>query len=262
MFRKFASVSTDQHAYAIDSTKWEDTHVPSPKFRMFSTYGDRLIQHSGDHAVPVEFLPDFLISLAADLQKLHDGCDATARMEYAREVQYILADVPCRDALEFAASVVFKESDKLSDKTRFVSVKQRKIGSRKAKQFDSRYTELSAWMDGGMKSIYRLLISEYACGITRYAYFRKIREFWIETGRHAGYVEDVLEYLGWFQEKPRPSEPTRLLRIAYDAALSAARAHLKRVEAESGIESYKSMGEQFLEEQLVRDSKQEVAAAA
>lgn len=172
MYRKFKSLTNDQFGYSFDTTtsSYSSTGVIESKFRMFHTYGDRMIQHSGDWPVAVEHLADYLVALATDLLE-YDNED------YYREVSYCVTDVPRYGAIEFAASVVFKESDKDWTKRRYVSMGEQKMGTRKAKEHDKRYIEIEPWMDGFATAIYRLVLPEYSDGLRKYCYARAIREW-------------------------------------------------------------------------------------
>lgn len=65
MLRRFASVMNPAtYGYSFDSEAWTANAPVDTNFRMYQTYGDGNVQHSGDWAITVDYLADYLISLA------------------------------------------------------------------------------------------------------------------------------------------------------------------------------------------------------
>lgn len=163
----FASIAhPEKYGYAFDSDSYSGNTVYSC-FRMFETMGDGLTQHSGDWSVTWEYVIDYLYSLASAMQTDDDLIAATA---------YAVTRKPLTEAIEFAASVVWKDSDDNYDKRRFYSLEQRKIGGR-AKQYDKRYKEISVYQDGTRASILNMVTPDYADGLMRFQYAMAVNEY-------------------------------------------------------------------------------------
>jgi hypothetical protein len=157
MFFKFASIASNQleeskqYAFAFDSGKWDQAVVNS-KFRVFATYGDRLIQHSGDWPVSVELFADYLLSLVAYLLELQ-GTDSEFFEQVLRGVGYLFTDRPSSQLIAFAAGVEWNaEKDKWPN-DRYYWVKGQKTSRSQAKEHDKRYVRVQEWNDGSPEAI-------------------------------------------------------------------------------------------------------------
>jgi hypothetical protein len=164
----FASIShPDKYGYKFDSSNWSSNSGVSRKFLYFETYGDGSIQHAPDRPITWELLTDYLQSLGAAM---------LSNAELVEAAEHEVSQTPDADDLAFAASVVFKESDKDWSKRRYFSVQQKKIGGRKF-EYDKRYTELRDWHDGSRAATYRMLAPEYADGFQLFQISEAVREF-------------------------------------------------------------------------------------
>jgi hypothetical protein len=182
----FASLAhSTKYGYIYDSDAYSRSPEICSSFRRFETYGDGMIQHTGDLPITQEFLGDYLGSLAAAMLTSDEMAE---RMSWAFRPQTSKAE------LDFAASVAWRESDNDWSKRRYVSVSLQKIGTR-SKEHDKRYTEITRYMDGTCASISRLLISEYATGFARYCLTEEIRNWANEQKKHPGFGEGWAE---WF----------------------------------------------------------------
>jgi hypothetical protein len=158
MFRKFKSLAHEQkHGYAYDSQAWDSKAPIESHFRMFETYGDGLCQHSPDYSVQVEFLADYLASPAQAM--LGDA-------ELANELRFTIWQRPDVKHIAWAASVIYKapKDGDWNHKRTYFSAKEMKLSKAPAKQYDKRYEEVREIHDGSPKSIFRILIPEYADG--------------------------------------------------------------------------------------------------
>lgn len=201
----------NKYAYAYDSEAYDTRSTLESKFRMFETYGDGLCQHSGDWSVTVEHIADYLASMA---QSLLDIRDDERRQRIYQAMFFILNRKPSVKQIEFAASIVFKESDKEWGSRRYYSIKEIKVSKSSAKEHDKRYAEIPSWADGSADAIYRLLVPEYADGIDRYAYLSAIRDWAIASDR--GYMQLPAEWLGWFKNDPDYREKSLAMRDAWE----------------------------------------------
>jgi hypothetical protein len=159
-----------------------------------------------------------------------------ANEQLASHACYHIADGPPVDAIQFAATVIYKDSDKQYSKRRYFSVQERKIASAAAKQYDKRYVELSSEHDGTPEAIYRILTPDYADGMQAYAYAEAIREWLQAQPTPKGYMDTPGVFLKWFEDREKASA----LHAAYRACKAACQAHKYRKEAEDGIERFKS----------------------
>jgi len=153
-FFKFASVAHPQkYGYAFDRSVWSVKSTETNQyFRQFETYGDGLTQHSGDWNVTFDFLTDYLASLAVAMM---------ANDELARTAAYSLRHDTTADRIAFAASVVWRESDRSWEKRRYYSMTLLKMGTR-TKEHDKRFEEIRDSADGSRASIFRLVNTSYA----------------------------------------------------------------------------------------------------
>lgn len=167
----FASIAhPDKYGYKFDSSCYDGTSITSRKFRVFETYGDGMIQHSNDRSVSWELLTDYLQSLAAAM---------LTNEEMAENLAFYLSEIPNPEEIAFAASVVFKESDREWSKRRYFSLKLQKMGTR-TKEHDKRFTEVREWHDGSRASMYRLLCGDalsYSEGFHLYQISESVREW-------------------------------------------------------------------------------------
>jgi hypothetical protein len=230
MFKRFASIAhSKEFAYAYDSQAW-DAHAPiESNFRMFETYGDGLCQHSPDFSVQVEFLADYLASLAQAMLRDDELC---------RDLFFSIWRRPSDKEIAFAASVIYKPPKENGWKHRrtYFSAKELKVSKAPSKEHDKRYEEVRDIHDGTSKSIFRILIGEYSSGLTKYIYAEAIRD-WLLA--HDGWMELPAEFLGWFKDDPEQREKERQLRDAYECCRNITESYRLRAAVESSLESYK-----------------------
>lgn len=218
MRTKFASIAKPaEYAYVFDSDAYDSHPQVDSHFRMFATYGDGLCQHSGDWAITTEFMADYLASLATVM---------LADEELTKHAAYELTHAPSLKDIEFAASVVFKESDRDWSHRRYYSTSERKLTSSRAKQHDKRYEEIAEWNNGTPAAIYRMLIPSYAHGLIMYTYADAIRNWSLDQTKL--HMDMPAEFLNWF---PGDRDKVQHLRHAYNACLSLARAYQLRCDA-------------------------------
>lgn len=229
MFRKFASIAHGkQHGYAYDSQAWDARAPIESHFRMFDTYGDGLVQHSPDYSVQVEYLADYLASLAAAM--LTDD-------ELAQSLVFTFARRPSVKQIEFAASIVYKApAEKDWNKSRrWFSVQEMKVSKAPAKQYDKRYEEVRDIHDGSPSAIYRMVLPEYASGLERYLYADAIREWVLAQDGSGMYMPMTAEFLKWTDDRDK----ARQLRDAVDACKHITESYRLRAASESAIENFK-----------------------
>jgi hypothetical protein len=183
---KFKSLAhPNKYGYAYDQSSYSSSSETSGYFRQFETYGDGLTQHSGDWSVTFEYLTDFLGSLAAAM--LDDA-------PLAERVGSALRSHSYADAIAFAASVVWRESDSSYYKRRYVSMSLRKIGSKDKYEHDNRFVEIEKWMDGSCAAVLRMLLSTYSQGFERYTTYEAVRLWAAGLKKHPGFGESWPEY--------------------------------------------------------------------
>lgn len=225
MLRKFASLKHGKtHAYAFDSDAYDYKAPLYDHFRMYETYGDGLTQHSGDWSVTLEYLTDYLFSLATAMQT-----DA----ELVDRLKYAICDRPSKQAIEFAASIVFKEG-----KTRYFDLRERKISSSDSKRYDKRYTEITDVYDGSAKSIFRILSDDCTRGIAKFAYAHAIREWALDTdcmdSKDRPYMQLEAVFLNWVSD----NDSARQMRDAFHACLKLIEASFAVHSAKIDLENY------------------------
>lgn len=226
-----------KYGYAYDSSAWNGTETNS-SFRMYETYGDGLCQHSGDWSVTLEYLTDYLASLASVM---------LTNEELTREVMYVVCRRPDRSKIDFAASVVWKESDNDYGKRRYYSVGERKIKSRTA-QYDTRYREINKYQDGSRASIYAILTSEYSDGLERFQTWEAIREWEGEQKKNVPLGENApVWFAGEYSKYSR-------LRNALASCRYIADAYQFRLNAEGNLDNYKHFVKVDAEEKAVSAS--------
>ncbi len=224
MHRKFPSLAFgNEYGYAFDSQAFDMKAPVDDHFRMFKTYGDGTVQHSGDWSVTLDYFADYLASLAAVMVE---------DVELLTAVRFQFADRPNRDAIVFAASVRWKEGD---NKTRYFSPKELKVSSSPSKYHDKRYEEVRDFHDGSAKSMYRILIPEYARGLLAYSYATAIRDWLLEDQNGRPYMQLPGEFLQWSKER----DDAMKLRDAYDSCWNLVQAYQFRCLAEGSLKNYK-----------------------
>ena len=233
MIKRFPSLKDPaKYGYSFDTDNYDSRAFFSDKFRQYETYGDGLCQHSGDWSIQVEFLADYLASLATAMLT-DEELLSYARWEFRADVN--------REKIEFAASVVFKSAKKLSgDDTgyeknrRYYSVEERKVSSTPAKQYDKRYQQVEQWCDGSAEAIYRILVPEYAKGMDYYAYADAIRTWCLDNSTRPYYGGLPAQFLKWFDGD---SGKARDLRYAWNACKALFAAREARDEAETALKN-------------------------
>ena len=226
MHKRFTSIAHSvEFAYAYDSQAW-DSHAPvDSHFRMFHNYGDDLTQHSPDWSVQVEYLADYLSSLAAAMLADH---------ELARDLYYTIWRRPDAKHIAWAATVIYKAPKEGEyGKRRYFSAKEMKVSAAPSKEYDKRFQEIRDIHDGSPNSIFRILIPEYADGMEKYATAEAIRDWLMD---HDGYMELPAEFLKWFDGD---REKARTLRDAYECCRNVTEAYRLRSAAESSVAHYK-----------------------
>ena len=181
-----------------------------------------IIQHSSCWPVQFEYLADYLFSLTA-------ACLDDA--ELAADAGYRLSDKPRRSFIEFAASVIWKESDDNWEKRRYFSSKLQKIGGRKF-EHDKRFEEIGKWCDGSPGAIIRIVTSEYANGLERYLYADAVRDWLNEDNEKRPYMQLTPEFLKWTSDHRTSYE----IRRAFEAAQAITESHRLRANAVSFVE--------------------------
>ena len=231
MFRKFASLAHGKEfGYLYDSAAWDANAPIESKFRMFQTYGDGNIQHSGEWSITAEHFADYLVSLAEVM--LNDT-------ELTQELYFAINRRPSIKQIEFAASVIYKAPKDGSGWSlkgrRYFSLKEMKISSSPSKEHDKRYTEITDVHDGTPASIFRILMTDsYADGLDRYCYAEALHD-WV-MDQPDMYMELPAEFLKWFKED---RDKARQLQNAYEACRSITESMQARNRCESAIANYK-----------------------
>ena len=235
MRTKFPSLKEPaRFGYAFDTEEYDHRAFFSSKFRQYETYGDGLTQHSGDWSVQVEFLADYLASLATAMLAGDEELISHARWEFRADCSV--------EKIEFAASVVFKMALRPDgqetgyEKTRrYFSVEERKVSSSPAKKYDKRYKEVESWCDGSAEAIYRMLIPEYAKGMEFYAYADAIRNWCLSSSAAKPYYGGLpAQFLKWFDGD---TQKARELRYAWNACKGIFAAREARDEAETALKN-------------------------
>jgi hypothetical protein len=218
MFRRFPSIlQPDKYGYTFDSgpMDYSSRHEVCRYFRQYETYGHGLVQHS--HAWPITrtFMHDYLASLAAYLvaNPEQPGDEET----FTQTLAYEFSDGPSVDAMDFCASVVYRESDNKWTKRRYYSVQERKIGN-KSKEHDKRYQEIKEWNDGRPMAIYRMLVGEWPTALKCYSYAKVIKDWTAKQPKM--WMPVVPEFLEWKEftgkyDSPE-TEKAEILDASYD----------------------------------------------
>ncbi len=251
MHRKFISLAQpEMYGYAYDTTVYDYKAQVNGRFRMYQTYGDGLTQHSGDWSITREYLADYLASIVAFIiaqpealtETEENGYDSNLLSRLQSDMSY---GIPCKEALDFAASVIYKESDRNNrdyTKTRYYSVSERKVSASPSKRHDKRYEEIQEWQDGSPKAMYRMLVSEFHRDLERYAVADTIRD-WFHSqpdyAKSSHYVGLTAEFLEWFKDESSKRDSAQQLRKAYSAARAIVEAYRLQCVAASELENYK-----------------------
>jgi hypothetical protein len=242
MRHKFISLKEPtKYGYIYDSEAWSTgtRFCMSRHFQQCETYGDvhengNYIQHSGEWTVQVEFLADYLASLATYIMA-NPGEETDKLLHH---VSYDVTRRPSDASIAFAASVKFKSTvDSAGEATgyekhrRWFSTDEKKVSASESKRYDKRYTEVDKQHDGSPDAIYRMLIPEYADGLEFYTYADAIRDWCQADPDHQRpyFYGHAAQFLKWFDGDTRKAAD---LRCAYKACLSLALAHQHRAEAE------------------------------
>ncbi len=235
MRQKFESLRDSQHCYAYDTSQFNSCEV-SPRLRMMATYGDGLTQHSPDWAITRESAVDYFESLAAFL------VTPEADGKILDSVAYLLDQTPDEALIEFAASVVWKESDDDYRKRRYYSIDERKISSSDAKRYDKRYEEITKYMDGTPATVFGMVCPKYAEGIQAYQYAEAVRD-WFSKQTEKKYKHTWMEpagiFLKWYigQDSYQNHSNIRRLNAALDACRAVCKAHRLRNYAAQYVEN-------------------------
>jgi hypothetical protein len=258
MLRRFASLAHgERYSYSFDSDVFRYTSgfKIEDKFRMYESLGHGLTQHSNDWPVTAEFLTDYFYSLGTEMLKESDD-----REDFIRAVGYQMSREPQKETIEFAASVIFNESDKEYGKRRYFSISERKITRNQDKRHDKRYTEISDLHDGSPERVYKMILPEYADGLEMYCYARKVREWFYSDDnkrKNRQSMDFPPVFLEWFtDDKQRDRwDKSRDLGNAFSTVQSIITAWQSKLYAQNELENY----QRSLERQ--REAAAEKAAA-
>lgn len=175
---RFASLQRpNERVYTVhDSTLdlWDDNRyaLTDGWAGVYSTYGDGMVQHSGEYKAPREHFMDYLGSLAAHL------------LEHFGDAEHLRINWPSKynlDSIQFALSVQYKDDGK----RRYYSTQERKISTSENKRFDKRWFEVEQWANGTTESAYRMLLPEFRTDlISQYALYSEIRDANSHNGKH------------------------------------------------------------------------------
>jgi hypothetical protein len=230
MYTKFASLQHPaEYGYAFETSPEYSSRSAEVNrhFRMFQTFGDGLTQHSREWAITVEFMADYLASMATAIiaGKFDDDEDRDTHM--MQSVSWCF-EKPSIENIEFAASVKYKESDKEFSKRRYFSKSERKISAVRSKEYDKRFEEIRSCHDGSPEAIYQILLPEGADMLTRVACASAVYA-WVQK-QDGIYMSCVTEFL-----KLTPSHdydfPLRDIEDAFAAFEALIAAYKLRVEA-------------------------------
>lgn len=235
MYRKFKSIAHNEFAYAFDTSASDFKAPIEDKFRQFYTYGDGLTAHSEAWSVQLEFLTDYLASLAIAMQNDE---------ELAQAVRYIVWRQPSVRQIEFAASIIYKappDGERWTAKTKYFSLKEMKVSSSPSKAYDKRYTAVTENHDGTPMSMYRILVPDYADGLEKFNIASALHAWCVDSdyGRDRPWMEYPALFLGWFKDDPEAHEKARRLRDALDACRAITESYRLRSVTNSHVENYK-----------------------
>ena len=244
MYKRFPSLAyPDKYAYAYDSGNYDSrsTAVDS-HFRMYETYGHGLTAHSPDWGITTEFLADYLFSLASF---------ARSDDEFLRDLYFTMHRVPSDREIEFAASVIYKpipEEKRYSKNSRkYFSLKERKLSSADAKEFDKRYTEITDRFDGSAKSIIAVLLWDKMDWVGQWERFQTVSAVhdWIQKRETTDlWMEMPVVYLEWFKtDRANERENARDIQSAYRILQHLTEAYRLREMADTSVNQYASQCE-------------------
>lgn len=237
------------HAYRFDSSAWKrDNAGVEAKFRMFQTYGDGMVQHSNDWAITYDYLGDYCASLAAYMLTHRPTAHAVnvedpdlsdherSMKELYRAIGYIVLERPRLESIEFAASVVWKESDDEFSKQRFYSLELKKITKDREKQHDKRFKRIERNDDGSAEAVLRMITPEHTDGVERLCYALAVKE-WFDA-QPKKWCESAPKMLGWWNEDPEIGKKRNILRYGFDALREVARSYQSELAAYSDLWNY------------------------
>lgn len=237
-FFKFASLAHPaKYGYAFDTSAYSSNCETHYYFRQFETYGDGLVQHSGDWGVTFEYLADYCASLAAAML---DNPELVAAAGYV-----FGSDSDDAANIAFAAGVAWRESDNGYTKRRYVSIDLRKMGG-DSKRYDKRFVEVNRHMDGSCASIMRLICKDYIRGFDYWMKSEAVRVWASSQKTHPGYGEGWREYFNGDWHK------TNSLRRSVAAVRSLTEAARLRSCAEDWLSGYKGNLERAAEAERER----------
>jgi hypothetical protein len=226
MHKRFSSIGhSAEFAYAYDSTAW-DSHAPiESHFRQYHTYGDGLTMHSPDFSVQIEYLADYLASLAQAM--LTDD-------ELCRDLYFTIWRRPDDKHIAWASTVVYKKPPEGQyAKPRYFSAKELKVSAAPSKRHDRRFEEIREVHDGTSNSIFRILVPEYANGFEKYVIAEAVRDYLMA---HDGWMELPAEFLKWFNGD---RDKARQLHVVYESCRNVTEAYRLKSAVESSLENYK-----------------------
>jgi hypothetical protein len=237
-----------EFGYAFDSDAWSRNNNGgvNSKFRMYHTYGDGLTAHSPDWGITYEYLGDYLASLArylldnrpasldADAEDLKEHERQTR--ELFRSISYIVMERPRQEVIEFAASVIWKESDDEYSKQRFYSIGEKKITKNREKQHDKRYHRIERSDDGSAQAVLRMVVPEYADGMERFCYAVAVKE-WFDAQPNK-WCESAARLIGWWNEDEDSHTKKAILRYGFDAIRAIANMYQGEQAARNSLSNY------------------------
>jgi hypothetical protein len=235
MYRRFVSIQhPDKFGYTYESDAYDSHAQVDYHFRMFETYGDGTIQHSRDWSITREFMADYLGSIAqAMLAPRSEGDMWDA--ELIESLVYTFAATTGDRAINFAASVVYKESDGSYTKRRYYSMQDQKISSSHSKEHDKRYEAIQDWMDGSGEAIYRLLIGDFPRALDCYRLADALYDWYAKDSDKRPWCRPAADFLDWPEYQ---DEKANHLRQAFDACQSICKAYQAYRHAKATLERY------------------------
>jgi hypothetical protein len=213
----FASIAhANAHCYVYDS---DNRDIPrfdiNRHFRMFDTMGDGTIAHTPDYGVPQPKLTDYLFSLAQAMLKTEGLIDA---------VSFDLRPRVDKADIAFAEAVRYKEG-----KTRYFSVREKKLTASESKRHDKRYEEVCPRHDGTVLSVFNILSQSYYDPWQSYVLMWTILDwFSTEKSTFAGRTMDLLKWNPVSSDDDIDGAYTACLNIVKaDALIANSRRYLK-----------------------------------
>lgn len=235
--------------YAFDSSAYRrDNGGIESKFRAYHTYGHGLTQHSNDWSITYEHLGDYLASLAtymlknrpASLEVNQEDPDLSeserTHRELYRALSYIVLERPRQEQIEFAASIIWKESDEEYRKRRYYSIELKKITKDREKEHDKRYKQIERSDDGSAEAVLRMIVPQHCDGMDRYCYAVAITD-WFHTQPHK-WCESAAYLVGWWKDESEASTKKAILRYGFEAARKIAMSYRNEEEARNHLSNY------------------------